>query len=153
MDLQLGTVNAEPFNVSKGKMRDKNSTGGFGFTLLEVMVSVAIIAIALMAVLGSQSQGSSLANESKFNTTATFLAQLKMAEMETLSLNDMGSDSGDFGEDFPGYRWEVSVQNLVVEELAINSERVKRIDVKVSLVNDLQLQFRLRVYRFFPAGA
>ncbi len=133
-------------------MRDKNSTGDFGFTLLEVMISVAIIAIALMAVLGSQSQGSSLANESKFNTTAAFLAQSKMAEMEIRSLSDMGADSGDFGENFPEYSWQVSVQSLVVEELAVASEKVKQIDVKVSLVNNPQLQFRLRVYRFFSTG-
>ena len=131
------------------KLAKKN--GDSGFTLLEVMVSIAIIAIALMAVLGSQSQGSSLANESKFNTTAALLAQSKMAEMEIRSLNDMGSDSGDFGEDFPGYVWEVSVQGLTLEELSMVLEKVKQIDVKVSLGNDPQRQFRLRVYRFFPS--
>ena len=134
-----------------GKMKNKISNGFFGFTLLEVMVSLAIIAIALMAVLGSQSQGSSLANESRFNTTAVLLAQSKMAEMETRSINDIGSDSGDFGEDFSGYVWDVSVRNLALEELSMVSEKVKQIDVKVSLKNDPQQQFSLRVYRFFPA--
>ena len=50
-----------------------------GFTLLEVMVAISILAIALVAVFGSQSQSLSLANEAKFNTTAPFLAQSKMA--------------------------------------------------------------------------
>ena len=131
-------------------MRYKKRKAGFGFTLLEVMVSLAIIAIALMAVLGSQSQGSSLASESKFNTTAVLLAQSKMAEMETRSMSDMGSGSGDFGEDFPEYVWEVSVQNLALEDLSMVSERLKQIDVRVSLKNDPQRRFSLRVYRFFP---
>ena len=134
------------------KRKDRKRSGNIGFTLLEVMISVAIIAIALMAVLGSQSQGSSLANESKFNTTATLLAQSKMAEMESRSRNDMGSDSGVFGDDFPEYAWEISVQGLVLEELAMASERVKQIDVKVSWLNDPRFQFKLRVYRFFPTG-
>jgi prepilin-type N-terminal cleavage/methylation domain-containing protein len=50
----------------------------FGFTLLEVMVAMSIIAIALTAVLGSQSQSVSLASEAKFNTTAPLLAQSKI---------------------------------------------------------------------------
>ena len=41
----------------------KAAIGHSGFTLLEVMVSVAIIAIALVAALGSQSQSVSLASE------------------------------------------------------------------------------------------
>ena len=56
-----------------------------GFTLLEVMIAMAIIAIALVAVFGSQSQSLSLANEAKFSTTAALLAQSKMAEIETLN--------------------------------------------------------------------
>ena len=52
-----------------------------GFTLLEVMVAMAIIAIAMTAVLNSQSQSISLASEAKFSTTATLLAQMKIAEM------------------------------------------------------------------------
>ena len=132
-------------------MKDKKRNRDLGFTLLEVMVSLAIIAISLMAVLGSQSQGSSLANESKFDTTAALLAQSKMAEMEVRALNDLGSSSGDFGDDFPGYAWEVSVQGLALEELSMVAEKVKQIDVTVSLSHDPQRQFRLRVYRYFPA--
>ena len=56
-----------------------------GFTLLEVMIALAVISIALMALLGSQSQGLSLANESRFNTTASLLAQGKMAEIEAIT--------------------------------------------------------------------
>ena len=80
-----------------------------GFTLLEVMVAMAIIAIALTAVFGSQSQSLTLASEAKFSTTAAFLAQSKMAEIEAQKPEDLTSDSGDFGEDFPGYLWELSL--------------------------------------------
>ena len=78
-----------------------------GFTLLEVMVAMAIIAIALTAVLGSQSQSVSLASEARFNTTASLLARAKMAEMEAMEAEDLAFDSGDFGEDFPGYMWKM----------------------------------------------
>ena len=122
----------------------------FGFTLLEVMVAMAIIAIALTAVLGSQSQSVSLASEAKFNTTAPLLAQSKIAEIEVAEQSDLAGDSGDFGEDFPGYTWELSVEDIVFEEPENVSDLLKRIDLKVSWGEEELYQYRLRLYRFFP---
>ena len=53
-----------------------------GFTLLEVMVAMSILAMALVAVFHMQSQSISMAGESRFLTTASLLAQSKMAEIE-----------------------------------------------------------------------
>ena len=125
-------------------------TESFGFTLLEVMVAMAIIAIALTAVLGSQSQSVSLASEAKFNTTAPLLAQSKIAEVEVAEENDLTGDSGDFGEDFPGYTWELSMEDVTFEEPENVSDLLKRIDLKVSWGEEGQYQYRLRLYRFFP---
>ena len=121
------------------------------FTLLEVMIAVAIIAIALMAVLGSQSQGLSLAGESRFNRTATLLAQGKMAEIEAVKdQKDLNSDSGDFGDEFPGYVWQLSVNEVLFDGAEKISERLKQIDLEVSWGSDELYQYRLRLYRFFP---
>ena len=125
-------------------------TESFGFTLLEVMVAMAIIAIALTAVLGSQSQGVSLASEAKFNTTAPLLAQSKIAEIEVAEADDLSGNSGDFGEDFPGYTWEFSVEDIVFEKPENVSDLLKQIDLKVSWGDEAQYQYRLRLYRFFP---
>ena len=122
-----------------------------GFTLLEVMIAVAIIAIALMAVLGSQSQGLSLAGESRFNRTASLLAQEKMAEIEAVKdKRDLNSDSGDFGDEFPGYTWELSVHDVLFEGVERLSDRLKQIDLEVSWGSDELYRYRLRLYRFFP---
>ena len=122
----------------------------FGFTLLEVMVAMAIIAIALTAVLGSQSQSVSLASEAKFNTTAPLLAQSKIAEIEVAEQDDLAGGSGDFGEDFPGYTWELSVEDIAFEEPENVSDLLKRIDLKVSWGGGELYQYHLRLYRFFP---
>jgi general secretion pathway protein I len=122
----------------------------FGFTLLEVMVAMAIIAIALTAVLGSQSQSVSLASEAKFNTTAPLLAQSKIAEIEVAEQDDLAGGSGDFGEDFPGYTWELSMEEIVFEEPENVSDLLKRIDLKVSWGEEKLYQYHLRLYRFFP---
>ena len=124
-----------------------------GFTLLEVMIALAIIAIALMAVLGSQSQGLSLAGESRFNRTAALLAQGKMAEIEAVKdRRDLNSDSGDFGDEFPGYTWQLSVHEVLFDGAEMISDRLKQIDLEISWGSDELYQYRLRLYRFFPKG-
>ncbi|NNG08137.1 MAG: type II secretion system minor pseudopilin GspI [Desulfobacteraceae bacterium] len=121
-----------------------------GFTLLEVMVAIALIAIALTAVLGSQSQSVSLAGEARFNTTAALLAQSKMAEIELEDPEDLSTDSGDFGEDFPGYTWQLSVSDVMFDRPENVSDHLKQIDLTISWGEDAQFQYALRVYRFSP---
>ena len=52
-----------------------------GFTLLEVMIAMAILSITLVAVFQSQSQSISMAGSSRFLTTASLLAQSRMVEI------------------------------------------------------------------------
>lgn len=87
-----------------------------GFTLLEVIIAIAILAIALTSLFGSQSQSLSLAIEARFNVTASFLAQEIIAEYEA-SLREFVDDEGDFGENFPGFTWRVEVSNADLADL------------------------------------
>jgi len=121
-----------------------------GFTLLEVMIAIAIIAIAFGAVLGSQSQSLTLANEARFITTAALLAQSKMAEIEAMDVHDPTSDAGDFGEDFPGYRWELGVHDVAFDEPGSAADHLKQIDLIVSWGEAGVYQYRVRLYRFLP---
>lgn len=100
-----------------------------GFTLLEVMIAVAILAIALVAVFQSQSQSISMAGNARFLTTASLLAQGRMAEMEAIDPAGLRSGSGDFGEDYPDYVWRVEVTDTDLDilkkiELKVTNERL-----------------------------
>jgi len=122
-----------------------------GFTLLEVMIALAVISIGLIALLGSQSQGLSLGNETRFNITAALLAQGKMAEVEAITdPRDLASDSGDFGEDFPDYDWQLTVEAVFLEGASEMSKRLKRIDLDVRFEPDSRYRCQLTLYRFFP---
>jgi len=101
-------------------MRRKNA----GFTLLEVMIAMSILAIGLVAVLQMQSQSVSLASESRFLTTASLLAQDKMVEIEAMVQLDNRKSTGDFAPDFPEYGWSVAVTDTQIAKL-------KRIEVNV----------------------
>ena len=123
-----------------------------GFTFLEVMVAVALLAIALTAVLGSQSQSVSLASEARFYTTAALLAQGKMAEIEAKDLGTLRSESGDFGEDFPGYTWEVTVGNVYLDYPENVSNHLRQVTLTLSWEESEHYQYSLKTYRFSPKG-
>jgi general secretion pathway protein I len=125
--------------------RDLNHDSGF--TLLEIMVAVSIIAIVLVSVYKMQAQTISMNYDARFYATAPLLAQLKIAEIEMENLGKLADDSGDFGDDFPGYRWNVAIEEVDSQLLGNISENLKRIDVNVSFNND-ELTYRLRTYRF-----
>jgi general secretion pathway protein I len=86
-----------------------------GFTLLEVMIAMAILAIALVAVYQSQSQSVSMAGDSHFLTTASLLAQGRMAEIDAADPRKVVAESGDFGDAFPDYQWQVEIGDTEID--------------------------------------
>jgi general secretion pathway protein I len=121
-----------------------------GFTLLEVMVAMSIIAIALTALLVSQSQSISMAGEAKFSTTASLLARSKMEEIEIKSGNDLINDTGDFGDDFPDYSWEMTVQDVTFSGAEEFTDYLKKIDLNIYWGEGMRYQYSLRLYHFAP---
>jgi len=96
-----------------------------GFTLLEVMIAMAILAIALTSLFGSQSSSVALAAETRFNTQAPLLAQMQLARLH--SAEEIIADSGDFGNEFPGFQWELTVKDALFPE----SELLQQLDGKL----------------------
>ena len=117
-----------------------------GFTLLEVMVSVTIIAIALVTLIGSQSQSVSIATISRFDTTASLLAQQKMAELALGGFDELRSGSGDFGEEFSMYSWTVEVRDLGEGDTGIDGaeEMLRSVDLIISSLFDDDQTYAVR---------
>ena len=125
--------------------RDLNHDSGF--TLLEIMVAVSIIAIVLVSVYKMQAQTITMNYAARFYATAPLLAQLKIAEVEIENLGESADDSGDFGDEFPGYRWNVVIDDIDSELLGNIAENLKKIDINVSFNID-EFTYSLRTYRF-----
>lgn len=97
-----------------------------GFTFLEVMVSLSILAMALTVLSGISANSFDASNYAKFLTVSTLLARSKMIDVEEeLRKDGFGDDEktfdGDFSEEgHPNIKWravcrpiEVDVSSLI----------------------------------------
>jgi hypothetical protein len=57
-----------------------------------------------------------MATRSKFITTSTLLAQKRIADViNTNSVTNQGTSQGDFGEDYPGYKYSETIDSTQLE--------------------------------------
>ncbi|MCA9574670.1 MAG: type II secretion system protein [Polyangiales bacterium] len=92
-----------------------------GFTLLEVMVAVAILALSLTAIFSSQVGAMRTAARSRNISTASLLARCKMGEVEEQianeglpAIDDHGRDECCEGAEMPGFRCEWHIDRVVL---------------------------------------
>ena len=86
-----------------------------GFTLLEVLVALSIIAIVLVAALRLQGQSVTMNETARFYAAAPFLAQQKMAEVRFDPQRFMGSESGRFEQSSPpDLDWQVALEPVEI---------------------------------------
>jgi general secretion pathway protein I len=89
-----------------------------GFTLLEVMVALAILAGALVLISRGVAQSVRQANHARQTRTAALLMRMKMADVEAdLYKNGFSDfpeeDGGNFGEQgFPSFRWIMRAEKV-----------------------------------------
>lgn len=69
-----------------------------------------------------------------------------MALIERTSFADVKNESGDFGDNFPGFTWSVSISDVDSEILGNVANDLKKLDVTVSF-ND-EMTYSIRTYRF-----
>jgi general secretion pathway protein I len=102
-----------------------------GFTLLEIVICLGLIALVLVAVFHLQAQNLDLQSEAQFVTTATCLLQERFSHIRSLANVEEGTQSGNFGEDYPDYTYsqEVSgvfdIESLYKVRVTVSLEREK----------------------------
>lgn len=116
-----------------------------GFTLLEVMVALAVVAISLLGIYRMHSQTLFMDARGRFDTIATMLARQKLADLDTMDLADFSGDSGDFGDDHPGYRWQIQSETLPSDETKDEGPNLVRFTLTISDQTDTQ--FTMDTYR------
>lgn len=101
--------------------------GEQGFTLLEVLLAIGLLALALPVLLGLRNFDLDLHARAEELTAATLLAQEKLLETELLGVYPIGENAGEF-QDLPlgvqaptppnraaGYKWKRTILPTPIE--------------------------------------
>jgi len=105
-------------------------SGETGFTLLEVLLAIALLAIALPVLLGLRNFDLDLHTRAEELTAATLLAQEKMIETELSGVYPVGEVVGNFGsvplgtqagvpaaDRAVGYKWKRTISPTPLESI------------------------------------
>ncbi len=91
------------------------STDNSGFTLIEVLVAITVLALVMTAVLQLQTQSIEIGAVQQELVMASLLVQNLMSEIELDEYPEVGEVAGDFGEDHPQYAWERIVSETIFD--------------------------------------
>jgi general secretion pathway protein I len=103
--------------------------GRRGFTLIEVLATLLLLAIVLPAVMQGVSLASGMASSSKRRNEAAGLAESKLNELIATGQWQSGQTSGDFGTDWPDYHWQASIGSWQYDT---TSAGLQQLDVQVT---------------------
>lgn len=115
-----------------------------GFSLLEVMIALAILTVSLVILVETQSSAVVLTNEAERAITASDLARFKMSEVlmrleqEGFTESDMNEEGDfsefgeeamnlEFGDDLEDYKWEYLVSEVDIDTLGDLAEAADEI--------------------------
>jgi general secretion pathway protein I len=103
--------------------RRPRGTAQRGFTLIEVMLALSILAITLIGLISRTSANIRLTQEAGMLDVATELARSKMFDIEAELLHDgfpemNEDDSGDFSDQgWPAIEWETTIEKIELPNL------------------------------------
>ncbi|MGI6656919.1 MAG: type IV pilus modification PilV family protein [Desulfobulbus sp.] len=120
--------------------------GPAGFTLLEVMIAVAVIALTLVTLIGAQSRSVSLATSSRFETMASLLARWKLTDLMQSGYEGLMNADGSFGELHPDFVWQLTVRELDRFDTGLHEgdDLLKQLDLVVALKEEPQMRYSVR---------
>lgn len=113
------------------KLFDKSLMGGGGFTLLEVLISLAIVSFTIIILIHSQLlsiRGGMLSN---YYTTAVFLGNEVLSDTLMQEKLSIGTEDEYFG-DYPEFSWEREVEDTEFDEL-------KKVEITIKGPDDTKI--------------
>jgi general secretion pathway protein I len=110
------------------KVIARRSARSGGFTLVEVLATVLLMAIVVPVVNRGLAAATLAAGSARSRTEGAGLAQSKLTELTVNSLWQNGNLSGDFGPDWSQYTWKATVTNWVGDTQDVG---LQQLDIQV----------------------
>lgn len=109
-----------------------------GFTLMEILVSISIIAIVLVSLFRVQSGSMDLTGAGRFRNTARMLAKKQLALVEK-SMDEKLQEQGRFDPPFENFVWQCRISDMDFSGVADIPEKeagkLKKIELEVKQDN------------------
>lgn len=140
-----------------------------GFTLLEMLVSIVIIGMVLVAIMRIQAGTTRLSLSADFFDTATSLARMKMAQISRERSDSFSKEEtyGEFLPPFSNYRWHCTMTPLALDESKLSGElngtgaldkfldseildRFGKIDIEI--IHDLGMRLHIARWHFIETS-
>jgi type II secretory pathway pseudopilin PulG len=93
----------------------KSNRAAKGYVLIEVVVSLVVFSIGAISVMRTFSTATQARGLTHDFTIAGFLCQKVMSESRAKGLAQEGPEQGDFGDEYPRFRWTRMVEIVMVE--------------------------------------
>jgi general secretion pathway protein I len=113
---------------------DRNVFSTTGFTLIEVVVAMAILGIGLTVIIELFSGGLRLARTSVEYTKAVNYARMKMEEMRVKQTIEEGSEEGEWDGTF---RWQVETKRVDILPAQVGTDYKPPVDLFQVKINVL----------------
>lgn len=84
-----------------------NKKSAYGFTLIEILAAMLLVAVVIPPVMKAISVTIAVASDSAFKSEAAALAQNKLAEILIEDMWKSSNIDGDFDDEYPAYRWKM----------------------------------------------
>ncbi len=127
--------------------RQRGRCNPAGFTLLEVMVAMSVVAIALTAIYRMYSQTLFMDARGRFDTVAVMLARAKLADLQGAALADLTDENGAFDEAGTGYTWQIQSEPVTSDLFNEDGPILKRFTITIASTADAS-RFTLTTYRY-----
>ncbi len=89
------------------------------FTLAEVLVALLVTAVVIPVALRALMTAAALCESASYRRQALELASTRLHQLAVTGEWTEAEDSGDFGEDFPGFSWELASETWTEGDISL----------------------------------